>query len=94
MLRRIIFVLALLALLTLAGASVVTPEQTYVIDWIQPMTGSGGVTESSAYSLGVTLGQTAVGSADSQDYHLCLGFWCILEERSFSHEVFLPSLRR
>ncbi len=71
--RTILFALVLLALLLAA----VLPAQamqsdSYRVDWLLPLSGSGG-TSGSAW---VTFGQALVGVSDGSNAGLCAGFWC------------------
>jgi len=66
-------VLALVALLLLAGAAMA--EGTLSVNrWV--VGGGGGRAEGGAYALDCTVGQGVVGAVGSAPYALCAGYWC------------------
>lgn len=88
-----ILTLALLALLlilqpVLAGMS----SPIYNLDWLLPLTGSGGPPMSSpAYLMDATLGQTLTGPATGSLYTLYGGYWAFL---GVPYTLFLPAVRK
>jgi len=75
--RRVTVLLALTAILLLAGSALAMSSTNYRLDWFTPMTGGGGAPASSAsYAVNFTVGQTAIGVASSSSYRACLGYWC------------------
>jgi hypothetical protein len=77
---RIFLIVLLLLFLGLILASSV--RQTYAmespnyhLDWMVPLSGGGGVSESANYAVHMTVGQTAVGSAEGTEYRANLGYW-------------------
>ena len=75
--RRVTVLLALTAILLLAGSALAMSSTSYRLDWFTPMTGGGGAPASSAsYAVNFTVGQTAIGVASSSSYRACLGYWC------------------
>ena len=67
--------LALLALVLLAGAVAMT-SANYGLKWFTPGTSGGGGPSSSAnYAVKLTVGQTVIGTSSSANYEAELGFW-------------------
>ena len=67
----------LLCGLLLAGSALAMSSANYRLDWFTPLTsGGGGPAESASYAVNLTVGQTAIGSASSASYRVCLGYWC------------------
>lgn len=68
--------LALTAILLLAGSALAMSSTNYRLDWFTPMTGGGGAPASSAsYAVNFTVGQTAIGASSSANYGVGLGYW-------------------
>ncbi len=68
--------LALTAILLLAGSVLAMSSTNYRLDWLTPMTGGGGAPASSAsYAVNFTVGQTAIGASSSANYGAGLGYW-------------------
>jgi len=67
--------LALLALVLLAGAVAMT-SANYGLKWFTPGTSGGGGPSSSAnYAVKFTVGQTVIGAGASANYKAEMGFW-------------------
>ena len=74
--RRVTVLLALTAILLLAGSALAMSSTHYHLDWFTPMTGGGGAPASSAsYAVNLTVGQTAIGASSSANYGAGLGYW-------------------
>jgi len=74
--RRMTILLALTAILLLAGSVLAMSSTNYRLDWFTPMTGGGGGPASSAsYAVNLTVGQTAIGASSSANYGAGLGYW-------------------
>ena len=74
--RRVTVLLALTAILLLAGSALAMSSTNYRLDWFTPMTGGGGAPASSAsYAVNLTVGQTAIGATSSANYGAGLGYW-------------------
>jgi hypothetical protein len=70
-------VLALLCTLILCGGVLALPSASHRLDWFTPLTtGNGGPAASSHFAVNLTVGQTSIGTLSSQNYTLCLGYWC------------------
>jgi hypothetical protein len=70
-----IAVLGILVLLGAAGAWAMS-SQNYRVDWLVPLSGSGGGRSGSAsYALNFTIGQSAAGRSTSTGYKAVLGYW-------------------
>jgi len=68
--------LALTAILLLAGSVLAMSSTNYRLDWFTPMTGGGGAPASSAsYAVNLTVGQTVIGASSSANYGAGLGYW-------------------
>jgi len=68
------FILLLLLSLTLPASAM--QSASYKVDWLVPITGSGGNAASSFYSADFTLGQSVIGSESGVNTADCLGYWC------------------
>lgn len=67
----------ILALLTIFGAAITTPAQTFTIDWFT-VDGGGGTSTGSVYSVSGTIGQPdAGGPMSGGQYSLIGGFWAL-----------------
>jgi len=74
--RRVTILLALTAILLLAGSALAMSSTNYRLDWFTPMTGGGGAPASSAsYAVNFTVGQTVIGASSSANYGAGLGYW-------------------
>ena len=74
--RRVTVLLALTAILLLAGSALAMSSTNYRLDWFTPMTGGGGAPASSAsYAVNFTVGQMAIGASSSANYGVGLGYW-------------------
>jgi len=74
--RRVTVLLALTAILLLAGSALAMSSTNYRLDWFTPMTGGGGGPASSAsYAVNLTVGQTVIGASSSANYGVGLGYW-------------------
>jgi hypothetical protein len=83
--------LALIAMLLVAGRALAMSSDHYRLDWFTPLTGAGGgSSNSTSYAVNLTVGQTASGTSASTTYDTCLGYWCM----AFEHRVFLPVILR
>ncbi len=90
--KRVTFLLALVAILLLAGVAVAMSSDNYRLDWFTPLTGGGGGAASSAhYAVNLTVGQSAIGTSGSTNYGGCLGYWC---EAAVEYKVYLPLVLR
>jgi len=68
--------LALTAILLLAGSALAMSSTNYRLDWFTPMTGGGGAPASSvSYAVNLTVGQTVIGASSSANYGVGLGYW-------------------
>ena len=86
--RRVTVLLALTAILLLAGSALAMSSTNYRLDWFTPMTGGGGAPASSAsYAVNLTVGQTAIGASSSANYGAGLGYWYGTVAR---FRIFLP----
>ena len=90
--KRATFLLALVALLLLAGVALAMDSEHYRLDWFTPLTsGGGGVASSAHYAVNFTVGQSVIGAFDGTGYNACLGYWC---ETAVEHRIFLPLVLR
>ena len=89
--KRVTFLLALVAILLLAGGALAMNSDNYRLDWFTPLTGSGGAASSDHYAVNLTVGQSAIGTSDSASYEGCLGYWC---GAAVEHRVYLPLVLR
>jgi hypothetical protein len=84
--------LALAALLLLAGVALAMDSDNYRLDWFTPLTGGGGgPATSDHYAVNLTVGQSAIGTSDGTHYGSCLGYWC---GTAVEHRVYLPLVLR
>lgn len=85
--------LILLLLLLLVNAAQAGSSASYALDWMIPMTGSGGGQAASAsYAATITVGQTSLGETASINYGLHLGFWQEFIQSFTNHFVWLSML--
>jgi ABC-type transport system substrate-binding protein len=89
--KRITFLITLLALLLLAGSVLAMDSENYSLDWFTLITGSGGSTDSANYAVSFTVGQTVIGDPDSANYASCLGYWC---GGAAEYKIYLPLVLR
>jgi hypothetical protein len=90
--KRTTLLIALIALVLLAGSAHAMESASYRLDWFTPLTGGGGGAASSAsYAVNLTIGQTAIGAQASAGYESCLGYWCGTE---VGHTIYLPLVLR
>ena len=89
------FLIALLALLLIAGAAWATTSGELVISWWTTSAGGGTLTNGD-YSLSATAGQAEAGALlEGGDYQLSGGYWPGGEaepETSDGHKIYLPSI--
>jgi peptidoglycan/LPS O-acetylase OafA/YrhL len=91
--KRTVLLLALAALLLLAGSTLAMESDNYQLAWFTPLTsGGGGAASSTNYAINLTVGQTAIQASSSANYGACLGYWCGAAE--VEYEIFLPLLMR
>ena len=91
--KRTVILLALAALLLLAGSSLAMESDNYQLGWFTPLTsGGGGAASSDNYAVNLTVGPAASQAASSASYGACLGYWCGAAE--VEYKVFLPLLIR
>jgi len=85
--------LALLALLLILQPALAAMNSTnYSIDWLLPLTGSGGAQMTSTnYMMDATLGQTVTGAEASTFYSFHCGYWAFL---GVPYTLFLPAIQR
>jgi hypothetical protein len=68
--------LALLCALMLIQNATAMSSTNYQLDWFTPLTsGGGGAASSTNYAVNFTIGQSAIGAANSATYNAGLGFW-------------------
>ncbi len=85
-------ILSLLVVLLLSTSALAMSSANYRLDWFVPVTGGGGGPASSAnYAVNFTVGQSAIGAAQSTTYGGCLGYWCGVAGQ---YRVYLPLVLR
>jgi hypothetical protein len=90
--KRIVILLALVALLLLGGSALAgMSSPDYRLDWLTLAGGGGGPAGSGSYAVNLTVGQAAIGAAAGTDYQACLGYWC---GTAGPWRVYLPLLLR
>ena len=90
--RRTSLLLTLIVFVALAGSTLAMSSTNYRLDWLTPLTGSGGGPAGSAsFAVDLTVGQTVIGDAASLHYQVCLGYWCGTGGR---WRVYLPLVLR
>ena len=86
------FIAITLCGLLFASSALAMSSANYRLDWFTPLTsGGGGPAGSASYAVNLTVGQTAIGSASSASYRVCLGYWCGAEGQ---WRVYLPLVLR
>ncbi len=73
--KRILILLSLVVLLSLADSALAMSSNNYRLDWFTPLTGSGGPTSSANYATSMTVGQTVIGATSSTNYGVGMGYW-------------------
>ena len=74
--KRIMICVLLVAMLLMASTSWAMSSPNFHLDWFTPMDGGGGGPASSAnYAANFTIGQTAIGTSNSDHYGTRLGYW-------------------
>lgn len=88
--KRTAVLLALVALLVLAGSALAGMSSTnYRLDWYVLLTGGGGgPTDSTNYAANFTIGQTARGLSSSANYAAGLGYWYGVG----GYKIYLPAV--
>jgi hypothetical protein len=91
--KRTTIVLAVAALLLLAGSVLALPmaSDNYRLDWYVVLTGGGGPTGSTNYAANFTIGQTASSLASSANYEAGLGY---RYGTAGGHKIHLPLVMR
>ena len=85
-------ILALVALIVLAGGVLAMDSANYRLAWFTLLTsGGGGQASSTHYAVNFTVGQTVNGTASSTNYEGCLGYWCGNQDE---HTIYLPLILR
>ena len=89
----VIFMLALLALLmVLQPALAAFTSPNFQIDWLQNMTGAGGLPMASTnYQMDLTFGQTLTGGVTGANASFYGGYWSFL---GIPYQLYLPAVRR
>ena len=81
-----------LALLTVAGGALAMVSPGYRLEWMEPLTGSGGPRMASAgYAADVTAGQVGFEGMSSATYRVALGYWAGIRP---VNRVYLPLVLR
>jgi len=90
--RRTIKVL-LLIFMVLAMVSPVfsMSSAALLIDWLIPLTGTGGVSSSDRFEVSLTVGQAVTGSQTGASYQSGLGFWY---GEPFEAHIYAPQIRK
>ncbi len=73
--KRLTLFFALIALLFLTASAQAMSSTNYRLDWLVPLTGTGGKSASANYAVSFTVGQTVIGSSASDNFRLELGYW-------------------
>lgn len=80
--------MALALLLLLCSYILAMSSPSFQLNWLVPVSSSGGGTASSVtYTTNLTIGQTVIGSAASDSYEVGLGYWPGVQE---THQLYLP----
>jgi hypothetical protein len=89
--KRSTFLVAVVALLLLAGSALAMESENYRLDWFTLMTGGGGVADSANYAASFTVGQSVIGATSSSSHEGCLGYWC---GTAIDYRTYLPLVLR
>jgi hypothetical protein len=85
-------IVLLCALVLASNALAGMSSANYRLDWYVLLTGGGGgPTDSTNYAANFTVGQTAIGAADSTNYEAGLGYWY---GAAGGYEIYLPLILR
>jgi hypothetical protein len=87
---RIALMLVLATCLLLTTGAIAMSSPNYAIDWMYPLSGGGGNSSSTHYTIQLTIGQTAIGSSENASFQAGIGFWYGL--RDFIYDLFLPMI--
>ncbi len=82
-------VLLLLIVLPVVARSQTAPSAAYDLSWYVIGGGGASFTTAGRYTLGATIGQSAVGTANGGSYTFSVGFW-----QSGLYDVYLPLVLR
>ena len=86
-----VMLIAVLALLLMAGSALGISSANYQLDWFTPLTGAGGGAVNSAnYAVNFTVGQSAIGSSVSANSAVGIGYWYGVVGRFIF--IYLPSI--
>jgi hypothetical protein len=89
--KRLTMLIALIAFLFLAGSAQAMVSTNYKLEWFVPLTGGGGgLSTSTNYAVDFTIGQTVIGSSESNTYRVQLGYWAGIVPPN----VYLPLILR
>ena len=91
--RRLLpLAIVLLCVLVLAGNALAMRSDNYWLDWFTPLTGGGGgPAVSDNYAANFTVGQSAIGAAQSATHAVGLGYWFGV---SGGGRIYLPLVMR
>jgi hypothetical protein len=91
--RRLLpWAIVLLCALVLASNTLAMRSDNYWLDWFTPLTGGGGgPADSDNYAANFTVGQSAIGAADSANYATGLGYWY---GTAGGYKIYLPLVVR
>ncbi len=67
--------LGLVLLLVLAQGVFAMALPGYRVDWTNLLSGGGGSSQSSAYRVDITVGQTAIDASANPQYRVQMGYW-------------------
>ena len=74
--RRMMVSLLMVTLLVGVSTVLARSSDNYCLDWFTLLAGGGGGPAGSAhYAVNLTVGQTAIGAADSANFATGLGYW-------------------
>jgi hypothetical protein len=74
--KRLTLFVVLIALLILSASAQAMISTNYKLEWFVPLTGGGGgLSTSTNYAVDFTIGQTVIGSLESNTYRVQLGYW-------------------
>jgi hypothetical protein len=90
--RRIMLFLTLTVFLLLISSAQAMESDNYKLEWFTPLTSNGGgAVSSDNYAINFTVGQSVVGTSDSDSYDGCLGYWC---GGAAEYRIYLPLVLR